>query len=147
MVSSGTSRHGLYCMTKSAMEALFLNLAVDYGRHNVLANVLRPGIVRTERTKRFWRRPSYQEKANRMIPQGKLGEPAQIAEVALYRVPAVAGFQREIVLELLQQEPAIDLIGTCGHALEPAGPRRRSSPAAARRDTSAGPRARAAHRR
>jgi 3-oxoacyl-[acyl-carrier protein] reductase len=80
MVSSGTSRHGLYCMTKSAMEALFLNVAVDYGRHNILANVLRPGIVRTERTKRFWRRPAYREKAERMIPQGKLGEPAQVAE-------------------------------------------------------------------
>jgi 3-oxoacyl-[acyl-carrier protein] reductase len=80
MVASGTSRHGLYCMTKSAMEALVLNVAVDYGRHNVLANVLRPGVVRTERTKRFWRRPAYQEKAARMIPQGKLGEPAQIAE-------------------------------------------------------------------
>lgn len=80
MVATGTSRHGLYCMTKSAMEAFFVNLAVDYSAKNVLANVLRPGIVKTERTARFWKKEGYLEKA-KVIPQGALGEPEQIAEV------------------------------------------------------------------
>ena len=80
MVATGTTKHGLYCLSKGAMEAFFFNLAVDYGKKNILANVLRPGIVRTERTRRFWKRPAYVEKARRLIPQGVLGEPAQIAE-------------------------------------------------------------------
>lgn len=78
---TGTSRYGAYCTAKAAMEGLFLNLAVEYSSCNILSNIIRIGIIKTQRNKRFWQRSSYQEKMSKIIPQGLIGEPAQVAEV------------------------------------------------------------------
>ncbi|OUR95372.1 hypothetical protein A9Q84_16175 [Halobacteriovorax marinus] len=80
---SGASKYGLYCMGKAAMEGLMLNLAVDYGKYNITANTLRPGITKTERTRRFWEREYYQKRMSAGIPLGKLGEPEQVAKACL----------------------------------------------------------------
>lgn len=77
---TGTSRYGAYCATKAALEGLFLNLAVDYSANNILSNILRAGVIKTSRTKQFWQNPSYQEKMDKIIPQGSMGLPDQIAE-------------------------------------------------------------------
>lgn len=73
-VVMGTSRYGAYCLTKSAMEGLMLNLAVDYGDCNVLSNIVRLGIFRTRRTERYWTREKYVKSAASLIPQGTLGD-------------------------------------------------------------------------
>jgi 3-oxoacyl-[acyl-carrier protein] reductase len=78
--ATGTSRFPYYCAAKSALEGLMLNLAVDYGEFNVLCNILRPGIIATARTKRFWKRSHYLEKIQGIIPAMKLGQAEQIAE-------------------------------------------------------------------
>lgn len=77
---TGTSRYGAYCATKAALEGLFLNLAVDYSANNILSNIVRVGLIKTSRTEQFWKRPAYQEKMAQIIPQGMMGEPAQVAE-------------------------------------------------------------------
>ena len=79
----GMSRYGLYCLSKGGMESLFLNLAVDYGEYNILSNILRPGIIRTERTRRFWKRETYVKKTSEKIPQKMLGEAYHIAKASL----------------------------------------------------------------
>jgi 3-oxoacyl-[acyl-carrier protein] reductase len=79
-VCMGTGRYGVYNLTKGAIEALLLNLAVDYGQHNVLSNIVRPGTIKTERTKRFWSREKYVERIGAIIPQGRMGTPEQVAE-------------------------------------------------------------------
>ncbi|MGZ3694972.1 MAG: SDR family NAD(P)-dependent oxidoreductase [Bdellovibrionota bacterium] len=76
----GTSRFAFYCAAKSALEGLFLNLAVDYGEDNVYFNMVRPGVIATERTKRFWKRSHYLEKMQEIIPSKALGAPSQVAE-------------------------------------------------------------------
>lgn len=77
---TGTSRYGAYCATKAALEGLFLNLAVDYSANNILSNIVRVGLVKTSRTEQFWKKSAYQEKMAQIIPQGMMGEAAQIAE-------------------------------------------------------------------
>ena len=77
---TGTSMYGMYSMAKTALEGLFLNLAVDYGKENILANIVRAGFFKTQRTKMFWQRESYQKKMSAIIPQAQMGEPAQLAE-------------------------------------------------------------------
>lgn len=79
-VAQGTSRFPLYCLTKSAIEGLFLNLAVDYGQDNIFFNIVRPGIIATERTKKYWKRSHYLEKVQSIIPAKKLGKAEQVAE-------------------------------------------------------------------
>lgn len=77
---NGTSRYGAYCATKAALEGLFLNLAVDYSANNILSNILRVGLIKTARTEQFWSKPAYQERMAHIIPQGMMGECAQVAE-------------------------------------------------------------------
>ncbi|TNF05103.1 MAG: SDR family oxidoreductase [Deltaproteobacteria bacterium] len=81
--TSGTSKYGLYCLGKSALEGLIKNLAVDYGKYNITANILRPGIIKTERTKRFWSREYYAKRMSKGIPSARLGEPSDIARASL----------------------------------------------------------------
>lgn len=81
--TSGTSKYGLYCLGKSALEGLISNIAVDYGKYNITANTLRPGIIKTERTRRFWEREFYAKRMSRGIPMAKLGEPEHIARACL----------------------------------------------------------------
>lgn len=76
----GTPNYGTYCLTKSALEGLVLNLAVDYGSRNVLANIVRLGVFRTRRTERFWSQPRYAARAAAAIPQARIGDPSSIAE-------------------------------------------------------------------
>lgn len=77
---TGTSRYPAYCAAKAALEGLFLNLAVDYSSKNILSNILRVGLIKTSRTEQFWKNPLYQEKVSKIIPQGTMGEPSQVAE-------------------------------------------------------------------
>ncbi len=77
---SGTSRYGVYCLTKTALEGLFLNLAVDYGEFNIFANCVRPGIITTKRNEKFWKRGHFVERMKEIIPAQKLGIPSQVAE-------------------------------------------------------------------
>ena len=77
---TGTSRYSAYCTAKAALEGLFLNLAVDYSANNILYNILRVGLIKTSRTEQFWKKPEYQEKMAKIIPQGTMGEPNQVAE-------------------------------------------------------------------
>jgi NAD(P)-dependent dehydrogenase (short-subunit alcohol dehydrogenase family) len=79
-VAMGTSRYGAYCLTKSALEGLILNLAVDYGDRNVLSNIVRLGLFKTRRTERFWRSEAYVERAASMVPQGRLGDVDAVPE-------------------------------------------------------------------
>lgn len=79
-VALGTKKYGAYCLAKSALEGLITNLAVEYGPQNILFNTVRLGLMKTSRTKPFWQRQAYQDYVNQMIPQGKMGEPEQVAE-------------------------------------------------------------------
>ena len=77
---TGTSRYPAYCTAKAALEGLILNLAVDYSARNILSNIMRIGLIKTSRTEQFWQNPLYQEKVAKIIPQGMMGEPQQVAE-------------------------------------------------------------------
>ena len=76
----GSSRYPLYGTCKSALEGMFVNLAVDYGEFNITSNILRPGFIATKRTERFWKRSDYMKKVGELIPLKRLGTGDDIAE-------------------------------------------------------------------
>ncbi|MEK7354980.1 MAG: SDR family oxidoreductase [Bdellovibrionota bacterium] len=84
MISSmavfGSGRYPAYCLGKAGMEGLFMNLAIDYGEFNVTANIMRPGLIATKRTERFWKRGEYAHTIAAMIPMTRLGQPDEVAE-------------------------------------------------------------------
>jgi 3-oxoacyl-[acyl-carrier protein] reductase len=79
-VIQGTSRYPYYCAAKAAIEGLFLNLAVDYGEFDIYCNIVRPGIIATERNRRFWKRSNFMDRIEQITPSKKLGQPSQVAE-------------------------------------------------------------------
>lgn len=107
---TGTSLYGVYCTAKAALEGFFLNLAVDYGPDNILANIVRAGLFKTSRTKMFWRRKSYQEKVAALIPLGKMGEPEQLAE----SIDPLLSYSSYITGAVMTVSGGIPLIGPKG---------------------------------
>lgn len=95
----GMENYPLYGAVKAALEGLFLNIAVDYAAEGVQANILRPGFVKTERTRRFWESEGYRKRMEKILPLGRLAEPAEIAE-AVPPFFAAASYLNGVILPL-----------------------------------------------
>ncbi|MCC6474598.1 MAG: SDR family oxidoreductase [Burkholderiales bacterium] len=83
---------GVYALAKAAEMQLARNIAVEYGRHNVRANALAPGLVRTEMTRPLW---SNDDKLRQVVsgyPLGRIAEPEDIAGAAAFLVSPAAAF-------------------------------------------------------
>lgn len=70
-----------YCMSKAAVAALTRCIALEYGPRGIRANSMAPGIIDTPML------PSQEDNerwANTTIPLRRLGEPRDVADVALF---------------------------------------------------------------
>jgi NAD(P)-dependent dehydrogenase (short-subunit alcohol dehydrogenase family) len=76
-------RRVTYSMSKAGLNALTRSLAVELAPHNVLVNAVAPGFVNTELTSQN-NSPEEIEAINRLIPMGRLAEPAEIAELVFF---------------------------------------------------------------
>ena len=79
----GTTQLGMYGVTKAADAALARNLAVEYGPYNVRVNCIAPGLVRTEFARALWEDDARRAAREAETPLRRLGEPDDIAGVAL----------------------------------------------------------------
>ncbi len=77
----GSARSLHYGSAKRALEGLTRTLAREGASDNVLVNTIRPGVIDTDFHKKF---PKDMEKRIAMIPMKKMGDPADIAEMAFY---------------------------------------------------------------
>src|SRR5262249_38285447 len=82
-----------YSAAKAASINLTRNLAVRYGQQGVRANVICPGSIRTP----IWgdrpqRDPHIFEKVGRWYPLGRVGEPEEVASVALFLASGEASY-------------------------------------------------------
>ncbi|HYW92625.1 MAG TPA: SDR family oxidoreductase [Gammaproteobacteria bacterium] len=75
---------GVYGMSKLALIGLVRNLALEYGPRGVRANAICPGLVRTEFARALWDNPEAEQRANSRIPLRRLGEPEDLAGVAVF---------------------------------------------------------------
>jgi len=74
---------GAYNITKAADMQLARNLAVEYGAANVRVNCIAPGLVRTDFARALWENPVHLSSALRGTPLNRIGEPEDIAGVAV----------------------------------------------------------------
>ncbi|MGH6718013.1 MAG: SDR family NAD(P)-dependent oxidoreductase [Alphaproteobacteria bacterium] len=79
----GSDTLGTYALSKAADMQLVRNLAVAYGRHNVRANAIAPGLVRTDFARVLWQDPERAKATVAGYPLGRLGEPEDIAGIAV----------------------------------------------------------------
>jgi NAD(P)-dependent dehydrogenase (short-subunit alcohol dehydrogenase family) len=81
----GSPGRAAYCATKGALIQLAKVLAADHAAHGIRANTLSPGAVETRRMLQRWK--SMDEARKVMAPKhllGRLGQPDEIAQAALY---------------------------------------------------------------
>lgn len=80
----GSAVIGAYGVSKAAEAQLARNLAVEWGPHGVRVNAIAPGLVRTDFARALWEDPQRLERAENRTPLRRIGEPEDIAGVALF---------------------------------------------------------------
>jgi len=76
--------HGLlYSMTKAALIMMTQSYALELGSKGVRVNAIAPGLVQTVLSEYYWKDPAAREKIMADQPLKHLGQPEEIASVAL----------------------------------------------------------------
>lgn len=81
---AGSEVLGTYNISKTADLALIRNLALEYGRHNVRANAICPGLIKTDFARALWDNPEAKKYTEERTPLRRLGEPEDLAGVAVF---------------------------------------------------------------
>ena len=88
----GSTTIGAYNVSKAADFQLARNLAHEYGPHGVRVNCIAPGLVRTDFAKALWENPETLDRATRLVPLRRIGEPDEIAGAAVYLASRASSF-------------------------------------------------------
>ena len=83
---------GAYCISKAADFQLARNIAVEYGVHNVRANCIAPGLIKTDFAKALWDNPAILERSTAGAPWKRIGEADEIAGAAVFLASKAAAF-------------------------------------------------------
>jgi len=94
----GSADLGTYGISKAGEIALVRNLAVEYGPHNIRVNAIAPGLIKTDFAKALWENPEFLKKRLSATPLRRIGEPIDIAGVALFLASRAAAFMTGQVL-------------------------------------------------
>jgi NAD(P)-dependent dehydrogenase (short-subunit alcohol dehydrogenase family) len=88
----GNRSIGLYGMTKAALSQLARNLAVEWGPRGVRINAIAPGLIRTPLAADLVAAPEFMMRRLAATPLRRIGEPHEIAGVAVMLASAAGGF-------------------------------------------------------
>jgi NAD(P)-dependent dehydrogenase (short-subunit alcohol dehydrogenase family) len=88
----GSTTIGAYNVSKAADFQLARNLAHEYGQFGVRVNCIAPGLVRTDFAKALWENPDTLDRATRLVPLRRIGEPDEIAGAAVYLASKASSF-------------------------------------------------------
>ena len=88
----GSPTIGAYGISKAADMQLARNLAVEFGKDNVRANCIAPGLIRTDFAKALWDNPAAEARFNAEHPMRRIGLPSEIAGVAAFLASSAASY-------------------------------------------------------
>ena len=80
----GSDFLGTYNLSKIAGLMLVKNLCVAYGKDNIRANAILPGLVKTDFARALWEDEQLLAETLERTPLGRIGEPRDIAGIAVY---------------------------------------------------------------
>ncbi|SEE88568.1 NAD(P)-dependent dehydrogenase, short-chain alcohol dehydrogenase family [Rhizobiales bacterium GAS191] len=88
----GTPVLGVYGISKAAETALVRNLAVEWGKSGICVNAIAPGLVKTDFARALWENETARKKREAETPLRRLGDPIDIAGVAVFLASPAARF-------------------------------------------------------
>ncbi|MEQ8504303.1 MAG: SDR family oxidoreductase [Rhodospirillales bacterium] len=88
----GSMNLGAYAVSKAADMQLARNLAVEWGPHNIRANAIAPGLIKTDFAKALWEDPEARARAEAAYPLGRLGDPEDITGTAILLASQAGSF-------------------------------------------------------
>jgi NAD(P)-dependent dehydrogenase (short-subunit alcohol dehydrogenase family) len=80
----GIQNHEAIAAAKAGVIGLARSAAATYAPANIRVNVISPGLIRTEMTRRIWEHPASAAASTAMHALGRLGEPDQVAALAAW---------------------------------------------------------------
>jgi NAD(P)-dependent dehydrogenase (short-subunit alcohol dehydrogenase family) len=81
----GVEGASVYCATKGGINNLTRQLAVEYADEGVRVNALAPGVVKTEMNRAVRENdPNWEDEKSEKVPLGRLAEPEEVAEPAVF---------------------------------------------------------------
>jgi NAD(P)-dependent dehydrogenase (short-subunit alcohol dehydrogenase family) len=83
---------GAYCISKAADFQLARNIAVEYGPHNIRANCIAPGLIKTDFARALWENPEILKRSTSGAPLRRIGEPDEIAGAAVFLASKAGAF-------------------------------------------------------
>ncbi len=83
---------GIYSATKAAIISLTKTLAMELGADNIQVNAIAPGLVQTKFAQVLWENASMMEVVQTRTPLGRIGQPEEIAALALWLASPASSF-------------------------------------------------------
>ena len=84
VAEAGFANHEAIAAAKCAVTGLALSAAASYADKKIRVNVVAPGLTRSALTERFIATPEAEARSAAMIPDGRIGEPAEVAHAMAY---------------------------------------------------------------
>ncbi len=75
---------GAYSISKAGIIMLTRQLALELAKYHIRVNALAPGVVKTDFNSQFWKDPKVEQQSAKMVPLGRLAEPEDIADTAVF---------------------------------------------------------------
>ncbi|MDB5972204.1 MAG: family oxidoreductase [Hydrocarboniphaga sp.] len=75
---------GIYCAVKAGMIGMTQALAVQYGANGIRANVVAPGVIKTDMTRDFWDTAGFQRTNQEMTPFNRDGTVDDVANAVYF---------------------------------------------------------------
>lgn len=88
----GSSYEIPYCTSKAAVVNFTRGLALEWARYNITVNAIAPGYLHTQLSDFFWSDEKFHELGLRSIPLGRLGQPREIALLAVFLASPAANY-------------------------------------------------------
>jgi len=83
---------GIYSATKAAMINLTQTLAMELAGDNIQVNAIAPGLIQTRFAEAIWTNETMLEAVTARTPQKRIGQPHEIAGMALYLASGASSF-------------------------------------------------------
>jgi glucose 1-dehydrogenase len=90
--------HVNYAASKGGIQMMMKSLAQELAPHRVRVNAIGPGAIRTPINTKAWDTPEAYAELMKLVPYGRIGEPEDIAQVAVFLASDMADYINGVTL-------------------------------------------------